>query len=296
MENEACYEPNSSLPDRKFKKEGLPWESPTTAKYDLKEGRAKLCEQHSSRQSAKELLRHRFIRNARKIPRLLERIRERPKYQVKDDIENPRNGLQAYGEASGTVKVTKDSRSDETVRFRDSLEAVRTVVKPPLIRERREENLHNESSPRRSSDNENQLLFAASNGLYESSEVSLGRYRRDLSDEKESSFPECDEGLGSGSNALLCYVLPESCSHLLFSSDRSTRSAYASCEDTSTTGTIVFRGQHDDSGSPQTPRSRLGFLEKTSNSWLEDSSANIEEVGNAFYLVLLQCLEIGESS
>ncbi|GAB2284489.1 hypothetical protein Dimus_018942 [Dionaea muscipula] len=153
------------------------------------------------RQSAKELLRHRFIRNARKSPRLLERIRERPKYQVKDDTENPRNGLQAYGEASGTVKVTKDSRSDETVR--SSAGTVRTVVKPPLIRERREENLQNESSPRRSSDNENQLLSAASNGLYESSEVSLGRYRRDLSDEKESSFPECDEGLGSGSGTVV---------------------------------------------------------------------------------------------
>ncbi|GAB2281143.1 hypothetical protein Dimus_015747, partial [Dionaea muscipula] len=150
---------------------------------------------------------------------------ERPKYQVKDDTESPRNGLQAYGEASGTVKIV--------------FELVRTVVKPPLIRERREENLQNESSPRRSSDNENQLLSAASNGLYESSEVSLGRYRRDLSDEKESSFPECAS------------------------------STYTSCEDTSTSGTIVFCGQHDDSGSPQTPRSRLGFLEKTSNSCLE---------------------------
>ncbi|GAB2273151.1 hypothetical protein Dimus_007956 [Dionaea muscipula] len=287
MENEAWYEPNSLLPDCKFRKEGLPWESPTTAKYDLKEGR----EMHPNfrgilrtlffllfagkddapppprRQSAKELLRHRFIRNAKKSPRLLERIRECPKYQVKDGTKNHRNGLQAYGEASGTVKVTKDSRSDETVlSSTDSAGTVRTVVKPPLIRERRQENLQNGSSPRRSSDNENQLLSVASNELYESSEVSLGRYRRDLSDEKESSFPECSS------------------------------SAYASCEDTSTTGTIVFRGQHDDYGSPQTPRSRLGFLEKTSNSWLEDSSANIAEVGNAFYLVLLQRLEIGESS
>lgn len=44
--------------------------------------------------------------------------RERPKYQIKDDGETPRNGPKAIGEGSDTVKVTRDSRGDETVRAR----------------------------------------------------------------------------------------------------------------------------------------------------------------------------------
>lgn len=44
--------------------------------------------------------------------------RERPKYQIKDDAETPRNGPKAIGEGSDTVKVTRDSRGEETVRAR----------------------------------------------------------------------------------------------------------------------------------------------------------------------------------
>ncbi|GAB2230805.1 hypothetical protein Droror1_Dr00015099 [Drosera rotundifolia] len=249
----------------------------------------------AERPSAKELLKHRFIRGARKSPRLLERIRERPKYQFKDDTENPNNSPQVYGESTRTVKAARDSRVDETVRASNpgkalrnagwdfsiggsqSTGTVRSVVKPPLIRERKEENLPNESSSRRSSENDSQWLSAVSNGLYESSEVSLGRYSRDLSDERESSLNEY-EGLGSGSGTVVIRSPPRVQSSMVFS-DRNIQSssAYASYEDTSTTGTIVFRDQRDDSDSPQTPRSRLGFPEKSSNSSLEDSAANIAE-------------------
>ncbi|KAL9267723.1 Serine/threonine-protein kinase svkA-like protein [Drosera capensis] len=216
------------------------------------------------RPSAKELLKHRFIRGARKSPRLLERIRERSKYQFKDDTEHPKGGPQVYGESTGTIKAARDSRVDETVRASNpgkalrnagwdfsiggsqSTGTVRSVVKPPLIRERKEENLPNESSPRRSSDNDSQWLSA--------------------------------EGLGSGSGTVVIRSPPRVQSSMVFS-DRNIQSssAYASYEDTSTTGTIVFRSQHDDSDSPQTPRSRLGFPEKSSNSLLEDSAANIAE-------------------
>lgn len=44
--------------------------------------------------------------------------RERPKFQIKEDGETPRNGTKALGEASGTVKVTRDSKVDDTVRVR----------------------------------------------------------------------------------------------------------------------------------------------------------------------------------
>ncbi|KAG9150012.1 hypothetical protein Leryth_010072 [Lithospermum erythrorhizon] len=67
----------------------------------------------SERPSAKELLKHRFLRSARKSPRLLERIRERPKFQLKDGEGTVNNNLTPLGEASGTVKVT---RGEGTVR------------------------------------------------------------------------------------------------------------------------------------------------------------------------------------
>lgn len=44
--------------------------------------------------------------------------RERPKYQIKDDGENVRNGFKAFAEGSDTVKVTREPRKDETVRAR----------------------------------------------------------------------------------------------------------------------------------------------------------------------------------
>ncbi|XP_074572625.1 uncharacterized protein LOC141829105 [Curcuma longa] len=62
----------------------------------------------TERPSAKELLRHRFIRNARKSPRLLERIRERPKFIAKEDIEG-QNLTKMYDDGTRTMKVVKDA-------------------------------------------------------------------------------------------------------------------------------------------------------------------------------------------
>lgn len=56
-------------------------------------------------------------------------------------------------------------------------------------------------------------------------------------------------------------------------------STFASVEASSTSGTVVYRGQHDESGSPRTPKSRLGNQERTSSASLEDSSMNLAEVG-----------------
>lgn len=44
--------------------------------------------------------------------------RERPKFQAREDGETPRNGLKPAGEASGTVKVTRDSGVEDTLRVR----------------------------------------------------------------------------------------------------------------------------------------------------------------------------------
>ncbi|XP_074311117.1 uncharacterized protein LOC141646990 isoform X2 [Silene latifolia] len=236
------------------------------------------------RPSAKELLKHRFIRNARKSPRLLDRIKERPKYQVKDDIDNVRSNLKAYGEGSDTVKVARESRAEGTVKssnqgktFRNqgwdfsigasqSTGTVRSVVRQPPVQAKREDTLNNVGTPRRNSDGDSQWHVSSGNGLYESSEVSLGRYSRDE-----------EEGSLSGSGTVV--VRSPRGQSSPFHSDQSTQSSgtYASFEDTSTTsGTLGVRAQRDELESPRSPKSRLVF-EETSSSSYEDSATNLAE-------------------
>ncbi|KAJ8513144.1 hypothetical protein OPV22_003578 [Ensete ventricosum] len=63
----------------------------------------------AERPSAKELLRHRFIRNARRSPRLLERIREKPKFISKEGMETQQHLQNTYDDATRTTKVMKDA-------------------------------------------------------------------------------------------------------------------------------------------------------------------------------------------
>lgn len=61
---------------------------------------------------------------------------------------------------------------------------------------------------------------------------------------------------------------------------------YSSLEDASPSGTVVIRGQHDESDSPRTPKSRLGMQERTSSASAEDSATNLAEVSfviNSFF-------------
>ncbi|ONI12638.1 hypothetical protein PRUPE_4G176700 [Prunus persica] len=212
----------------------------------------------AERASAKELLKHRFIRTARKSPRLMERIRERPKYHIKEDGDTVKNGPTARGEISDTVKVTRNLR-DETVRASDQGKTVKNAgwdfsigsqgtgtvrsvatLKPPQAREKKPETPGRESS--------NQRFLASGNALHDSREDYLLKDGRDsYGDELQESNPE----------------------------DPS--STYASYEDASSSGTVVFRGQHDDSDSPRTPKSRLGIQERTSTASTEDSAINLAE-------------------
>lgn len=57
-------------------------------------------------------------------------------------------------------------------------------------------------------------------------------------------------------------------------------SPVASFEDASSSGTIVYRGRHDDPDSPRTPKSRLGIQERSSSASLEDSPTNLAEVSH----------------
>ncbi|XP_057976429.1 uncharacterized protein LOC131163733 isoform X2 [Malania oleifera] len=250
----------------------------------------------AERPSAKELLKHRFIRNARKGPRLLERIRERPKYQLKEDEETPRNGPRGFGEGSDTVRVTRDARGEETVRVSaqgkalknagwdfsisgsQSTGTVRSVIRPPQVREKKPEASYNQATPKKASDTGNQWLSGSGGALHESSEISLVKEFSDpFHGEKQGNYYEDEEFSVSGSGTVVVRTPRGLQSSALFS-DQSTLSSntYASFEDASTSGTVVFREQHDDSDSPRTPRSRLGIQKRTSSA-SEDSAINLAE-------------------
>ncbi|CAN6694325.1 unnamed protein product [Malus baccata var. baccata] len=245
----------------------------------------------AERASAKELLKHRFIRTARKSPRLLERIRERPKYPIKEDADSPRNGPTARGEISDTVKVTRNIR-DETVRASDqgkttknagwdfSIGAqgtgtVRSVpkLKPPQAREKKPEG--SQITPGRVPESTNRRLSASGNALQESREDYFSRDGRDSY--HDESNPEDDELTASGSGTVVIRTPKGSQPSTQFRDQNSLSSGtYASYEDASSSGTVVFRGQHD-SDSPGTPKSRLGIQEKILTAPNEDSAINLAE-------------------
>ncbi|EPS70849.1 hypothetical protein M569_03908, partial [Genlisea aurea] len=133
----------------------------------------------SERPSAKELLKLRFIRNAKKSQRLLERIRELPKFQV-DGEETLNNGPSPYGEATGTVKVSRDTAVEEKVNSSNppmglknagwdftfggptSTGTVRSAVRPPQARERKPDVPLSDSSSKRISESGNQETSSTS--------------------------------------------------------------------------------------------------------------------------------------
>ncbi|XP_052207417.1 uncharacterized protein LOC127811523 isoform X2 [Diospyros lotus] len=243
----------------------------------------------AERLSARELLKHRFIRNARKSPRLLERIRERPKFQLKEDGGTTQNGPIALGEASGTVKVTRDSKAEEMVQTSTqgktlrnagwdfnvggspspSTGTVQSVVKPPQIRDRKPEVPLNQGNPRKAIDGGNRWGSPPRSYVHDK----VGKDASDqLLHEKKEYYREDEESAGSGTGT----VVVRSPGGLQLSSSTLSSSRYASFEDASTTGTVVNRGQNDDSDFPLTPKSRVGTTERSSSA-SEDSAMNLAE-------------------
>ncbi|XP_074365669.1 uncharacterized protein LOC141706747 isoform X2 [Apium graveolens] len=249
----------------------------------------------AERPTAKDLLKHRFIRSARKCQRLLERIRERPKFQIKEDGETFRSGTKAIREASGTVKVKRDSKVADTVQASSqektlksagwdfsigrssSTGTVRSVVKPPHARERKVEVSFNQSLSRRTLASGSRRSFSGSTNNIP--DVSIQRDSGDkVIDEKQDNYRENEDLAASGTGTVVVRS-PRGVKSSSAFSDQSTLSSstFASVEDASTSGTFVYRGQHDDLDLPRTPKSRLGIQEKTSNASLEDSAINLSE-------------------
>ncbi|KAJ6298145.1 hypothetical protein OIU76_019309 [Salix suchowensis] len=255
----------------------------------------------AERPFAKDLLKHRFIRNARKSPRLLERIRERPKYQIMD-AETPRNGPKGMEEGFETVKVARDSRADGTVRasaqgkpFKNAgwdfsiggsqtTGTVRSAARPPQVREKKTDISYNKDTQRRASESGNHLLSASGNALQESLELSYGKDARDpYHDDRQDNSHDDDDLSVSGSGTVVIRTPKRSQPSALFrDQNNASSSTLTTFEDASTSGTVVYRGQHDESDSPRTSKSRLGMQEKTSSASLEDSALNLAKARAAF--------------
>nr|GEV33159.1 protein kinase superfamily protein [Tanacetum cinerariifolium] len=215
----------------------------------------------AERPSAKELLKHRFIRNARKSPNLLDRIRERPKFQLKEDGNLP-DGTQVL-EGSGTGKMTSVTRVEDTVRARNagwnfsigggstSTGTVRNAVRPPQIID--------------------QKIDSPLNQATQKTTLAAGIDAQDSFLEKNQDFYREDEDISPVGTGTV--VMREKSS---FSSDQSAvlSSMLKSVEDASTSGTIVSRG---DTVSPRTPKSRLGSQELASTASPEDGAINLAE-------------------
>ncbi|XP_027925909.1 germinal center kinase 1-like [Vigna unguiculata] len=250
----------------------------------------------AERPSAKELLKDRFIRNARKSSKLAERIRERPKYQIKEeDLETPRKASRGIGEGSDTVKVARDVRGEENNRSSDQGKTLksagwdfniggsqgtgtfRNVSRPPQFREKKAEASHNQLTQRKAPESGYQGGPANRRALSESLESSSGRDRVPHHVEHRDNHTEDDELSGNGSGTVVIRSPKGSRSSVFGDQSSQYSSSHSSFDDASTSGTVVLRGQHDEPGSPQPLRSRLGLNDRNSNSSMEDSSANLAE-------------------
>ncbi|XP_052179219.1 uncharacterized protein LOC127792656 isoform X2 [Diospyros lotus] len=243
----------------------------------------------AERPSAKELLKHRFIRNARKSQRLLERIRERPKFQLKEHGETPRNGPVALAKASGTVKVMNESKGEDTLlasqgkTFKNagwdfsigqtpsSTGIVRSVSRPPQVRDRKPEVTNNQVAPVKATEAGNQWSSASGNVFYNQIRKNAGDQNLD----GEQKYYDEDEEVSMTGTVIVRSPRGGQSSSLFSDQSVSSSSTFTSFEDASNSGTVVYRG-HDNSDSPRTPKSRLGIPERTSSA-TEDSAMNLAQ-------------------
>ncbi|BBN10482.1 serine/threonine-protein kinase 24/25/MST4 [Marchantia polymorpha subsp. ruderalis] len=116
----------------------------------------------AERPSAKELLKYRFVKNARKSPRLLERIRERPKTHIGKSKDLPRPDQQYEKEAAEKKKVIK-STGEKDAQYRrkairnaswdfgtttiQSTGTIRSALKPTYSTSHNEGNTSTEALP-----------------------------------------------------------------------------------------------------------------------------------------------------
>ncbi|KAJ6823557.1 serine/threonine-protein kinase 4-like isoform X1 [Iris pallida] len=249
----------------------------------------------AERPSAKELLKHRFIRSARKSVRLLERIRARPKCFIKEDMETVKNGTKSVNEASDTIRVVRDSRDgtmlssqgkiprnaswDTPIEGSQGTGTVRSAVKPPQVsttREKRPDATCGANLMRKIPERE-VPTSTSTFGESASERVFHNDAENEMDNRKLETAVEDDQLSVSGSGTVVLRSPRETQMHSVFSNKKTKPVSRYSSEDASISGTVVLRDQHDESDAARTSKSRLGAQEKTSSASLEDSATNLAE-------------------
>lgn len=259
----------------------------------------------TERPSAKDLLKLRLIKNARKSPRLLERIRERPKVQIRKSKDIQRFDQNYMENSTENLKLPKVLRDDESILFSSgksgrnaswdfgtavpqSTGTVRSAVKSTQLvgnKERKADGIPNQNVVKGAFDRENEWnnfssSFNASRGTSTSIDPSENSYG--ITEERRENFSLEGGKLSiSSSGTLVGAHFQRQGQANSGSTDRSFSqfsSRDTSSEDVSTSGTIVVRNKIDESETiVQNPRSRLGNQEKASNISREDSATNLAE-------------------
>ncbi|KAF8700332.1 hypothetical protein HU200_034264 [Digitaria exilis] len=239
----------------------------------------------AERPSAKELLKHRFIKNARKTPKLLERIRERPKFAAKhmDATQNGQTHVEEEDAGTGTIKVnrTKDAApplSQGTVRKTTGWDSsdrsedtgtVRVVSKPPPTASTKDSRFDTPQSPNTPVRTADQWRTS-----WTGSEESLSQ--RDTQNQRGRVASSTDDNDQSVSGSGTVVLRSPRASQAASNHSSKPPSRFSSYEDMSFSGTVV-RNQSEDPETPKSSRSRLGIQEKASSTSIEDSAVNLAE-------------------
>ncbi|MQL92946.1 hypothetical protein Taro_025580 [Colocasia esculenta] len=217
----------------------------------------------SERPSAKELLKHRFIRNARKSQKLLERIRERPKLQFKEHTEiHGTTQTKALDDTSMTLKINKNPREEIVQSSQGALlrsagwdfsiggskgtGTLQSSPKPPnasLPGERKMDVSYNLVPQKLAPDRgENQRIRPSGYAHHEpSSDIHLQKLtENDYGGRQENSF--ADDRVSVSDSGTMVVRSPKAQAISLSHQNSTSNSRYTS-DDVSPSGTVVIRGQ-----------------------------------------------------
>ncbi|XP_024526385.1 serine/threonine-protein kinase 3 isoform X1 [Selaginella moellendorffii] len=243
----------------------------------------------AERASAKELLKHRFVRNARKSPRLLERIRERPKVHIRkprsehmyeqDTVEKPKGLKAAKDGESHLLSLTKAMRNASwdfgtgTIQgISQGTGTVRSGLRTPFGFDDRVESFEGDMSPRISSRSHDWHRTSASSSTEQQA----------AAQEPETSLDSQGE-LSNNSGTMVIHRSPRDRPSLAALSSQGSPLAYDPDEASESSspifdsGTFVAREKSSESTSnSETPRYQPQ-LERSESSLQEDSAKNLAE-------------------